>query len=109
MLTKKIDSFFGKKIDKRFIEYIDVLFYCISEAIFRVCFQDEIINKINTLTDREIQVINWAIKGKTSWEIAKIMKVSERTVKYHFSKIYNKLNVTNRQQAIAIAVHFKIF
>jgi DNA-binding CsgD family transcriptional regulator len=32
-------------------------------------------------------------------EIARLLWVSEQTVKFHLSNIYRKLNVTNRTQA----------
>ncbi|WP_172597597.1 helix-turn-helix domain-containing protein [Sulfuriflexus mobilis] len=60
------------------------------------------------LTDRETQVLEWATKGKTAWEIATILSISERTVKFHLSNIYQKLDVVNRQQAVARAVAYQI-
>ncbi len=53
------------------------------------------------LSDREIEVLKWTKEGKTSWEIGCILKISERTVKFHFSNIFKKLNVVNRSQAVA--------
>lgn len=56
------------------------------------------------LTGRETQVLEWATKGKTAWEMATILSISERTVKFHLSNIYQKLDVVNRQQAVARAI-----
>ena len=106
--SKKWYALFGNKIHNCLRNYIEILFECIGEAIFRVCFQNNIFIKKINLTDKETQILNWATKGKSSWEIAKIMNISERNVKYYFSIIYKKLDVVNRQQAIAIAVHYKI-
>lgn|GEM_PF-488667 len=60
------------------------------------------------LTKRELQVLNWAIHGKTSAEIATILSISERTVKFHLSNTYEKMGVINRQQAIAKAIQHEL-
>lgn len=56
------------------------------------------------LTDRERECLLWAAEGKTSWETAHILGISERTVNFHLQNVAAKLNVTSRQQAIARAV-----
>jgi len=58
------------------------------------------------LSSRELEVLNWAKEGKSNWEISQIMAISERTVKFHLSNAFKKLNVVNRSQAIARAIHF---
>jgi LuxR family transcriptional regulator, quorum-sensing system regulator SolR len=55
------------------------------------------------LTAKEREVFEWISRGKTSWEAAQILATSERTVKFHLSNIYAKLNVSNRAQAINVA------
>ncbi|MBI3897886.1 MAG: LuxR family transcriptional regulator [Gammaproteobacteria bacterium] len=57
------------------------------------------------LTLRESEVLKWASNGKTCWEIAKILNISERTVKFHFGNAFVKLNVVNRSQAVAKALY----
>lgn len=56
------------------------------------------------LSVREIEVLKWAKEGKSAWEISLILRVSERTVKFHFGNIFKKLDVVNRSQAIARAL-----
>jgi len=53
------------------------------------------------LTVREIEVLNWVEKGKSNNEIAQILAISHLTVKNHVQKIFRKLNVQNRAQAVA--------
>lgn len=65
-------------------------------------------SQAHLLTNRETQVLEWVTKGKTSWEIAMILSISERTVKFHLSNIYQKLGVVNRQQAVAQALSTQI-
>jgi LuxR family transcriptional regulator, quorum-sensing system regulator CviR len=56
------------------------------------------------LTRRESEVLKWASIGKTCWEIGKILRISERTVKFHLGNTFAKLDVVNRSQAIAKAL-----
>ena len=60
------------------------------------------------LTVREKDCLQWAANGKTSWEIANILSVSERTVTYHIVNATKKLNATNRRQAVVRAISLKI-
>ncbi|QAR33689.1 LuxR family transcriptional regulator [Geovibrio thiophilus] len=57
---------------------------------------------VNALTKREKSVADWILDGKTNWEIAAILNISENTVKYHVKNIYIKLKVSGRQEAIAV-------
>jgi DNA-binding CsgD family transcriptional regulator len=61
------------------------------------------LKKIN-LTEREKECLLWAAEGKTGWEIANIIKISERTVTFHLQNVVQKLGVVNRQQAISRAL-----
>ena len=56
--------------------------------------------KKNTLTPRELEVLNLVIKGYHNPKISEILCISEHTIKAHLSSIYEKLHVTNRIQAI---------
>ena len=56
------------------------------------------------LSFRELTVLHWMKEGKTNWEIAKIVGLSERTVRFHVGNIFNKLDVTSRTQAVACAL-----
>lgn len=53
-----------------------------------------------SLSDREIQVLQWLQNGKTNREIGDILKISPFTVKNHVQKILRKLNVSNRAHAV---------
>ncbi len=74
------------------------------EAVRRV-FSQEILPLTNVrLTEREKQCLLWCAEGKTTWETARILGISERTVLYHIRNASEKLNVTNRSHAIARAI-----
>ncbi|ABD82755.1 LuxR family transcriptional regulator [Saccharophagus degradans] len=61
-------------------------------------------NKQTHLTAREKESLFWACEGKTTWEISKILDVSERTVIFHLSSATSKLGAVNRQHAVAKAI-----
>ena len=52
------------------------------------------------LTERETEVSNLLSKGLANKQIAAELGISEHTVKFHVSSIYEKLNVTNRTEAV---------
>ena len=56
------------------------------------------------LTARECECLQWTANGKTAWEISKILKLSESTVTFHLKNAINKMEVSNRPQAVAKAV-----
>jgi DNA-binding NarL/FixJ family response regulator len=54
---------------------------------------------IRLLTPREIDILRLAAEGYANARIARILWVTEQTVKFHLSNIYRKINVTNRTEA----------
>ena len=56
------------------------------------------------LSQREIEVLSWAMAGKTNWEISMILNISERTVKFHIQNVMGKLQASSRAHAVAIAL-----
>lgn len=56
------------------------------------------------LTPREIEVITWSARGKTAWEIAEILSLSEDTIRDHIRNACRKLNTRNKTHAIAVAM-----
>ena len=61
-----------------------------------------------SFTPKERDVLRWVLQGKTSWEIGRILSISERTVKFHLKNVYQKLNVSNRAQAVALVTRLKL-
>lgn len=54
------------------------------------------------LSARELEIIHWVKSGKTNQEIGMILAISQNTVKSHLKRIFQKLNVSRRAQAVAI-------
>lgn len=59
---------------------------------------------IETLTDRERDVLTLLAKGMTNKDIAQTLFLSVRTVEAHLRNIYGKLDVASRTEAVLWAV-----
>jgi LuxR family quorum-sensing system transcriptional regulator SinR len=60
--------------------------------------------ELGLITPREREVLRWSAAGKSYWEIAVILGISERTVRFFMSNARQKLNVVSNTQAVAEAV-----
>ena len=58
----------------------------------------------NPLTVSEQQILQLTAEGHTTKHIARVMDISEHTVKYHVKSIHRKLGVASRAQPVAIAL-----
>ncbi len=56
------------------------------------------------LTEREYEVLKLVVDGKSNYEIAQILKISEHTSKAHVCNIIQKLVVDDRTQAAVKAI-----
>jgi two-component system, NarL family, response regulator LiaR len=60
------------------------------------------------LTRRELEVLALLVKGMSNPEIAESLYISRATVKVQVSSILSKLSVSNRAEAISLAIHHKL-
>jgi two-component system, NarL family, response regulator len=56
------------------------------------------------LSDRELDVLRLMSSGKTNLEMCDDLCISESTIKFHINNIFNKLGVSDRTQAVVIAI-----
>jgi DNA-binding NarL/FixJ family response regulator len=56
------------------------------------------------LTDREAETLLWVAQGKSNFEIATILGISEKTVKKTLGRVFDKLGVDSRTAAALRAV-----
>lgn len=56
---------------------------------------------LSGLSDREHEILHWVKIGKTNFEIGMILTISPNTVKNHLKRIFQKLDVSCRAQAVA--------
>lgn len=70
----------------------------------RLVIRDKDKDKINSLTNRELEVLVQVANGMFNKEIATSLNISERTVKNHISNIFKKIDVSDRTQAAVFAI-----
>ena len=72
---------------------------------------DKTLNKnvnIDALTPKEKEVLSLVAKGASNQEIADKLCVRDVTVKTHLNSIFKKLKVTNRTQAVLLAMQIDL-
>jgi LuxR family quorum sensing-dependent transcriptional regulator len=60
------------------------------------------------LSPRQRDVFCWIAEGKTTSEVAEILKLSVKTVDTHIAQAMKKLDASTRSQALAIAIRQRI-
>ena len=97
----------AERVDaKRYVPLVEYFGYHVHLALLRIAPKNSqaVAPCVRELTLREMTILNWVKNGKTNWEIAKIMGVSERTIRFHVESIFSKLDVTSRSHAVATAI-----
>lgn len=61
-----------------------------------------------SLTKREVECLHWVAIGKSYGEVALILGISERTVKFHAQNIINKMEAVNIKQAMTKAIRMNL-
>lgn len=99
-----IFSFAGRKIkrDPRTEVILTHIIPHLHQALTRIICQYKPCNAM--LSSREREVLKWIKDGKSTWEISRILSISQDTVKFHVKRIMQKLDAVNRSQAVAIAI-----
>jgi DNA-binding NarL/FixJ family response regulator len=87
------DDYVTKPID------FDVLETIITARLAGVA-RTGLLPKFAKLNDREVEVLTWAARGKTSAEIAQIVGLTKRTVDFHIDNARAKLGAATRTEAV---------
>jgi DNA-binding CsgD family transcriptional regulator len=64
---------------------------------------------IARLSPRETECLEWTAQGKTTWEIAQILCLSDSTVNYYIRNAMKKLAVHTKAHAVSKAVVLGMF
>jgi DNA-binding NarL/FixJ family response regulator len=86
------DDYVTKPID------FDMLGMIINARLAGVA-RNEMWPKLAMLNDREIEVLTWVARGKTSAEIADLIDLTKRTVDFHLDNARVKLGAATRTEA----------
>jgi len=95
--TRGADDYIHKPVD------FDLLAAIIARRLARAPRQ-EVWPRAIVLSEREIEVLTWSARGKTSDEISSILDLSKRTVDFHIDNARAKLGVATRIQAVVKAL-----
>jgi DNA-binding NarL/FixJ family response regulator len=76
----------------------------ITQKMMAHIFEEQQPASYQALTGREMEVLQLAAKGYTNKAIAVQMNISDRTVQGHLAHIFDKLQATNRTEAVMRAV-----
>ncbi len=90
----------ARKMVSVLIPYIDSALRQIEhlpEQLYRMPTVSELANLLST---RESEIMDWVKRGKTNQDIGLILNISAFTVKNHLQRIFKKLDVLNRAQAV---------
>ena len=69
----------------------------------RIAARVDALSRAPRLSPREREVLRLVAAGRSNKEIASDLGVTERTVKFHVTAIFNKLGAENRASAVTIA------
>jgi DNA-binding NarL/FixJ family response regulator len=86
------DDYVTKPID---FDLLDAIIAARLRAVARA----GLLPKTILLNDREVEVLTWVARGKTSAEIAQILDLTKRTVDFHTDNARNKLGAATRTEA----------
>lgn len=59
---------------------------------------------VPVMTARELECMKWVAVGKSDWEIAQVLDISESTVHFHVENAKKKLKKSTRTEAVALLV-----
>lgn len=74
------------------------------EAALRVMAPSQSVAGLPSLTPRELETLRWTMEGKTAWEVANLLGISERTAVLHANNAMHKLGCVNKHQAVLKAL-----
>lgn len=83
-------------------------FHALTEAALRreqtACRHGAAATEESDVTGREAECLMWTARGKSAWETAAVLGISERTVNFHVENARRKLNAQTKTQAVVQAM-----
>ena len=104
-------SLYSDLSDKEFLRVtettqydIHLIAHYIHDAVQNKLRHESLIPMPIALTNRELEILQWTVDGKTAWEVGSILNIAERTVNFHVQNVMEKFGVHNKTQAAAKAI-----
>ena len=101
-LLKNVEPETLRQTIKQVVAGKSVLAPEVTEQVFRLVRSGQL-DSANLLTEREVEVLRFLSRGLTTSQTGAEMFISENTVKTHIRHILEKLEVSNRAEAVAKA------
>jgi two-component system nitrate/nitrite response regulator NarL len=70
--------------------------------------EEESTRPVDTLTQREKEVISYLVQGFGNREIAQHLSIAEQTVKNHLRAVFDKVGVSDRLELVLYAIHKRL-
>jgi DNA-binding CsgD family transcriptional regulator len=64
-------------------------------------------NLVARLTPRQLEIVALLAEGKSNKEIATLLSIGTRTIKFHIKRACNKIEADNRTQLIVVFAMWK--
>jgi two-component system, NarL family, nitrate/nitrite response regulator NarL len=80
----------------------------VTSTVLKALARGQPANSSGPLSDRELEVLNCLMDGQTTMQIASQLFISENTVKTHIRHILEKLEASNRTEAVSKAIQMGI-
>ena len=99
----------GDFVGVRFFRNSNIEKNKVSESIGKVSESiGKVSESIGKVSEQEKIILNYVVNGKTNWEIAKILNVSESSIKFHLKNIFKKTHSNNRSHLVSIALKYNV-
>lgn len=76
----------------------------VASRLFKHMVNGKPVKSEAVISEREVEILKLVSAGKSNREIAVTLSVSENTIKFHLKNITHKLNVSNRTEAVTVAI-----
>jgi DNA-binding CsgD family transcriptional regulator len=93
------DSYVSRIIDK-FDDFVGILI--ISKEVYGI----KQFKKMYNITDRQFEIVQFAVEGLSNDEIGDKLNIAKRTVETHLFNIYNKIGIDSKLELIKLAKDF---
>jgi len=80
----------------------------VTRKVMQAVAKTDLISPMPLLSDRELEVLSCLARGKTTTQISSDLFISENTVKTHVRHILEKLDASNRAEAVSKAMQIGI-
>lgn len=83
---------------------LQILGTYVHSSLLRLGLSQSVEQRTAKLSPRELEVLTWSARGKTTWEISSILGISEATAREYCQNACSKLGTHSKVHAVALAI-----